>query len=754
MGAVSERIDSIIAVRRENAGRIEAAAAKLADVRRCVMAFERIQNNMEDYAFCFGGNSEAAGIMRNISLSGFYSAAARFSERLEWLKGRFSRERLNISFVGRAGHGKSLVLQKISGLPKSVIPSSDGSDCTGAKSVIVNRDDVSAPYARITFFSGQEMTGIVNDYIEAVTHDPSLYVHDVTKIGSLDLGRIEEASNGGVGNEKLIYLRKYVEHVHELEGLLGRTMDVGEDRIEEYVAQYSSSDSSVKYYKYLGVKTAEIFCRFPHEDTGRIVLVDTIGLGDQSLGVEGSMLDTVEKDSDAVVLMFRPDPKRWHVDAADSGILDSIVKRTSEKYTEKLFFWGVNKVSSGTACNSHAIGDVIGEIEKRRYPIAGVLTFDASDKDSVEAGLLVPVLNRMADVIGDFDEMMMAEAAGLGRAVTDELGRICSELDKAFVSGTSEDFKRSMERVILNTFRKKVLNNIRELYLHEYNPKRNEPYEVFKAKSEEITNSIRKFVPSREDVIALLEIGDLSQHEVLLKCFNSLRIRIIDAFLELNDCLSDFARSVKLEILGIVADDDKGRLGKIVPLGDSPDEWISAFLKKVEAEKRYPLICAAFRKLYEFEMSVQGFLIFEVRDKLDGIDQTLMKSTPVLNSGLGDKEKLADEIIEELKDCVYDIRGGISRSVAALSKIPNRAVFAAAKDFYDRAAFSCTASGSAVGGDVDLEWRHLYEDWIQFIWKEEYACHESSRRNAEELDSVVGDLRKSCSERFFEIRRT
>ena len=65
------------------------------------------------------------------------------------LEKRFNRETINISVVGRAGQGKSRLLQSISGVENDIIPADTGGDCTGAKSTIANAKGET--YAHIKF---------------------------------------------------------------------------------------------------------------------------------------------------------------------------------------------------------------------------------------------------------------------------------------------------------------------------------------------------------------------------------------------------------------------------------------------------------------------------------------------------------------------------------------------------------------------------------------------------------------------------
>ena len=70
---------------------------------------------------------------------------------------RFNRDSINISVVGRARQGKSTLLQRISGLDASVIPASDGGDCTGTTSIICNESGTRTAHATVVFYSKEEI---------------------------------------------------------------------------------------------------------------------------------------------------------------------------------------------------------------------------------------------------------------------------------------------------------------------------------------------------------------------------------------------------------------------------------------------------------------------------------------------------------------------------------------------------------------------------------------------------------------------
>ena len=97
-----------------------------------------------------------------------------------------------------------------------------------------------------------------------------------------------------------LQLEKYIEHSAEVIPLLGSVKKIPAEEIESYVAQYNSKYKKQKYFTYLGVKVANILCAFPYKDCGKIVLVDTIGLGATALDIREQMLETVSNDSDDI----------------------------------------------------------------------------------------------------------------------------------------------------------------------------------------------------------------------------------------------------------------------------------------------------------------------------------------------------------------------------------------------------------------------------------------------------------------------
>ena len=630
MGNISEQIDDIITKRKEQLKYIENAREMAEIVLENMNTFKDFQNEIRDNLATFpvvDGDFDVAGSIESISTEEFFKLHKSYVCELERLIQRLNRNNLNISFIGRTGQGKSLAMQNISGLDSSVIPSSNRGDCTGAKSIVTNSDS-NLVNAQIHFYQKEEIVDIVNQYLLKLT-DGRRFIKDVSDIPAIKTKELRKnlykRKNETVKEEDwLDHLCKYVEHYNDYIDDLGSVKVVTEEEIEYYIAQYSSTNAEEKYYKYLGVKLADISTHFLNKDVGKIVLVDTIGIGATSLGIEEEMLKAVENDSDAIIFIFRPDSKRGRISDNEVNIIRNIAERISPEYTKEMFFWVINRVETGdSGDNVNQVNDVIQTIRQRNYPIADVFNVNCSSKAEVENRLLIPVLKQLSSRIQDVDMFLVDRLNQTGERLYQMYSQICQETDRAFASSANEDLKRKFYRKINPTIKKGLLNELRKLYLEDYNNLRQMPCEELMDAASGKFKNIIKSVPTKETVMDLLSYGDANQFNAYEACTNIMRMQIIDDFTELNNVLNKIVERMKDQVLHIFTDFDKGKLGLIYPLGESSDEWIDGFLNLVEGEKNYPFLSSALRKFQSYTINVQGFLIHEIREQLDPIDISL-----------------------------------------------------------------------------------------------------------------------------------
>ena len=200
-------------------------------------------------------------------------------------------------------------------------------------------------------------------------------------------------------------------------------------------------------------------------------------------------------------------------------------------------------------------------------------------------------------------------------------------------------------------------------------------------------------------------------------------------FLKLDIELNKLTEHLKNEVVNILAGYDNGKLCCIVDNTDiSAEEWFEKFISKVNTENQIPAIAAALEKFSKFKLSVGEFLIYDVRDKLDKIDISLNTSTAKIESPLQNTDDIAIEIVELCKDSAEEIFRDIRDTITSLYSVPNRAMFAALKDLYDRITYS---------SDIDNEWVDLYEDWAQNVWTDEYILYMSTQSSVSDWNKIV-----------------
>lgn len=751
MKTLTERIDSIIAARSSSLDKINTAFETVDACFEVVKNFEQLQSKIDTdaaYQQLFD-KPEILERINGISTAQFHAKYQNYKAAHAHLAERFSRKELHISFIGRAGQGKSLVMQNISGLSGSVIPSAEGSDCTGAKSIITNDPAAVKTVARIEFFSQAEMIDIINTYLENIFHG-AYKVGSIADIKNLPLAQMKQALNFNQLKENTLlnHLEKYVLHIGKFENHLGTTLEVAEADIEKYVAQYNSRNTNQKYFTYLGVKLANIICKFPVTDAGKIVLVDTIGIGATSLGTEEKMLDTVENDSDAIVFMFRPDPVRPRLSNDEINIIDEVAKRISPEYAKEMFFWVLNRVMSGKGENAQYMPELKAQIAGLNSPVAQVLEVDCKDRQAVKENLLMPILQQLAERGGVVDALLIERLNELGEKLYAEYRAIADAIDKIFVGAATEDIKRNMFDEIKTTYETKVLDAIRTLYANKYTT-RDQTCAPWNEAAQVSRKYIFQAIPDKDRIIALLQNGTINQFNAVERCTDLMRIQIINRFMELDDVLKVLVHDTKMEAVHILADDDKGRLGKVFPLENlAPEEWLEGFIAKTDCDKKYPLLTKALTSLKNFTINVQGFLIYEVRRNLDVIDFSLQPQMPEISAPLADREGVAEEITSWLNYYAEQVFDGIGTTLNKLSSVPNKAEFAALKDFYDRAAYA----GADKALSVTTEWRYLYEDWIPAIWAEEYKAHFAQQRQAQEWENMTADFKAHNKAELFIVR--
>lgn len=754
---IPQKIDEIIAARKRQLPKIAAALERTAAAKGLVEQLDRFRSTTEQggaVQAMMQANPEFAQKLESISTREFYEKYMRAEQLLKDLYKRFERDEVHISFVGRAGQGKSLVLQKISGLPGSIIPSADGSDCTGAKSVISNSPGEETR-AEITFYSEPEFIVIINKYLEKIFNTSTHNIFSMDGINSLAQKFPELAKQVPYthveGNSLLNHLEKYISHAGELRDLLGRYVTVPEAEIESYVAQYKCDDISHKYFKYLAVKEAKIISSFPCSQCGKIVLEDTIGIGATSLGVEDAMLETARQDSDAIVYMLRPDPCRPRLTKDDYDTISDISREVTPEYAKQMLFWVINRVEEGKGQNSGQIPEIMGQLQKQDLPVAQYLNVNCREQEEVETELLLPVLNRMSAHLAEIDELLLKRGNEQMKELEDEFKRISTRIEGSLGASINPNERREFKKKYIIPTIKHMTHEVSKLY-QRYGKLCEQHCSPLEDNAEiKLKNTLQR-VPKKAEIVTILNDGTVNAYNVLEMLAEKSRIQIINDFLDLNPTLHELVLDMKRSVVHLLAAEDIGRLGFVVEEIGDPEQWLDAMIDRFADNPEFQRICSALQALRSFDLRMENFLIYKVRRCLTPLDWSMRGSLPAIKE-LGDNPmspdipRLADEIRAVLWDIVKTVHDEIRSELEPHYVFPNEALFAVVRDFFDR-----ITNGGEAHNDMEDEWVYLYEDMIPVIWPEEHRQYKKDQYAQEEWSDFTANIRTCAVDGYFLIK--
>ena len=258
---------------------------------------EEVENNLQALSSALHGldehrsqllsqadDVETRGRLQEVNLLTIQSEINTELAALSKLKTRFLRKTLNIGVIGRAGQGKSRLLQSLSGLSTDEIPSGDRSHCTGVRSTIHHNPGVEA-YGEVCFYSERSfLNEIISPYYEKLQLSSRPFT--LEEFARNPLPKLPNQFAGQAESGAMYeHLRKYHENFDKYKHLLKEPSPqrISKQQIREYVAQ-DTSDGQRIYFNYLAVQEAKIVCSFPNTDVGQIALIDMPGLGDTGLG--------------------------------------------------------------------------------------------------------------------------------------------------------------------------------------------------------------------------------------------------------------------------------------------------------------------------------------------------------------------------------------------------------------------------------------------------------------------------------------
>jgi hypothetical protein len=761
------KIDEIIARRKIKAEAIQTRINFLEKLREKVSGLKKLQEvinfqmeSKQGQYYALLGNDPIMHVnVSAIDAAFFIERLDRQLEVLKKMKARFGRESVCISVVGLARQGKSMLLQTITGLNDKVIPTSDGTDCTGAPSKIYNADakklGKSKVLAEIIFMNETEILDAVNSYTQKLF--PEIRINSCTEIPALK-DRLEELRKRCPGElEKFLHFEKYVIEYEEYSPFIGKTISCNdENEIITYVAQHNNpsvGESTIYYYKYLAVKSANIHCEFNYPEMGKIVLIDTIGIGDTALGIDKKMLNTISDDSDATILLRRPNPGGDNWNESDRALRNKLQENTLCIDEDKWLFVVINRQKIEKFDNTGIIEKFKGKVaELRKDALRCALLDDINISDRNELGekLIYPMLKHLSENLDDIDSQLMRRANESGKSLYQNYYSLCNQVANVLSSSAKRNLQTGMKFEKLYDESLKLFPAIGKL-VEEYHRKKELPCPEVKEIVDKKIKHIYDFVPSEKYIFERFELHRPEDHFANIYVLKSAETRtcISESFEEISlSVLRPLQENVKEEIIRILFDDKFGRLGKILLLGgtfnEASQKWMRTFMDEKLSD--YPEMKAAFEFILDYHLSIDGFLEYQVESCLSSLDADTRKfQIPDISGEFGSEELMSNEkkaelVWQSIIDRLSDIQTELSKNFDTLISIPYHSFYARVRKFREKLIVSDKGR---------KELRSFYRENCFAIWQEEFMSITDKTNALGEWNSISADLREECKEDLF-----
>ena len=667
--------------------------------------------------------------------------------KLENLEKRFSREAVQIAFVGYERQGKSRFLQSISGLSNSVIPAYSGTSCTGTVSVIHNVD--SGFKAKIEFYTLAEFLEIMNDKLKTFFPERTFYLNSVQGLKTLDLPEFNAGTNIELANQYEKFINGYVNHADDFAELIGSAPKILTDEklVIKHVAQYeefdtipSGEDPSLffekdktddngrpykvfvkNYYKYLAVKSANIYTHFPTLDDAKIVLVDTIGLGDSTdaTRIEEEMFRVLREDCDAAVDVFKPDSQGGGFNQQQSNILTKIGTELRSREPHKWLLYVINRVECIKGRNTENI-EKIKEAVRNSFmkldsrPVADVLDINGADPEQVNNLLVVPLMEIVLKNLEDIDLNYIEDVNRSGSLLYQEY-KLFNESVGRVISGALKQGSNEMKQ-FRTLYERLTYSHELKILDASYYAKKDAPCDEVKTSLEQVISTVTKLIDKPTVIMEDVARGKDATNAILEKYIKIFRTRIYDAFNRVNvNVLLPLQEEVKLSLARILFVDAK--LGSIplqeYAIEDGPSmDWLNTFIKEKVDKEEYPRIYSILKFVTDYQLNIQGLIEYNVAKCLNTIDPTSSEfkvMSPI--TGVSDMSH-ATKIWSEIVNRTAVIQSLMREWRDDFSLIPSHSFYARISMFRDMMV-----------DDVETE-KELYDFYAEnrmTIWRSEFT---------------------------------
>lgn len=703
---------------------------------------KQIESKQGAYYNMLVSDPEALAQFDEISCSNAKSKLCDVLGKLNDLKKRFEREALRIAFIGYERQGKSTFLQSMTGLSNEVIPAYDGTSCTGAVSIIHNSD--TPLLVEIEFCTVAEFIDNLKSKLKSLFPERNFIINSLEDIRTIDVsdysGDDALEVKRMIGNNIVGHLDDYKEYLG-----MGQTKFHDKELIMEFVAQYREYDAipagdnpddyekrikskdekgnptkivyRKRYYKYLAVKSVNIYCPFLHQDCGKIEFVDTIGLGASvnPEGIEREMFRVLQEDCDAAINVFCPAPTGGSLNKFQKDIFKKINEQLASRDPRKWMAYAINGIPSGEKANIQNIPDILTELEEmgETLPFGLYKDVDAANREDVNNNLLIPLLRLITENLDSLDESLMDKANETAKEAYSE----CLSLVKAANAVTSAS--AGLNSDILTLFDEKLFKSLLKSFGYAMNMIDQKGYATRRETEcneleEAYTNIIQDidlYIPDENDILERFETGaSVTQNQLFEEYAEQMRNNIFTAFENINtSVLYPLQEKVKTDLISILYND--GLMKNLPTSHKSPStEWLQGIIDNYADEETYPFLNKALRFILDYQINIEGLVEYNVTRSLYILDKTHQEFIPFSGGFTEDFEQKAADVWQELCNRLTPVQNRLKQWISSFTLIPSHSFYSRVHKFHVKVM-------TDNGGIEDF--RRFYRKNMGLIWTNE-----------------------------------
>lgn len=747
--AVRDQIDRIIASRKERGEALRQRKAEMQEIKRLLKESGS------------GLITQAKGITDEKLRAQYAAAVGRIDTRaaqrqadqllrsLEDGIRRFDRDYISIATVGKERQGKSQFLQSVGDLDNSIIPAYDATSCTGATSIIWNAPEVpkGSVRATITFRQPAELLDIVTPYVREL--DPSYLDNGPLQfddIGYINLALLSMNMETGNANQAtaLKHLTSIVEHFDDIRELFGASPVTLTDPelIKTFVAQNNGrdiNDPQVEfYYKYLAVSRADIYCPF-FTDTGRVRLVDTVGIGDTKYGIEDMMLNTVDRECDAAIVVTRPISG---IQTSDQDLYNSLREKFKLRDTSKWLFYLANHFRGQ---NDNTVEAFCSDIQKSKWAVADCRVVDASDQIAVRDHFVMPMLQTLLANMTEIDNAYLREIDERENALRAELRRFLDGLPELRAVNANSLLGKEAYEKGKRCFNRMTAELSQTVY--RWSLEKEKPNSALWNSVQAILNNLDPIIPTPEQIDAISQSnGALTGEGVWEMVLHYVRNEITDRFIALDNILERETREFKNSLVNTLYHELRQLSSDEQEEDEACDmvEWLKTMLDgTLNGSEQYAQIRKGFNFLYQFSFNTRAQLIQEVRRQMYIINPICAEyAKPAITF---QKTNCGNAVHFYLTSRMSVIEDELRYHLTRLYRTPNLAFYAAAEEFYDRLTFASDLSGDEFISMSDV-WGSFFQEFSSRLWENDAQRYDAANRLVQNYHEMIASLERFLGE--------